>query len=142
VATLTGVTTTDALGTHTGVVVASFAGDTNYEAAISATGDLVVSQVPTSFSAVSGTAPLGGPAMLTATLISGVTNAGLSGEMVSFTLDGTSAGTATTDNNGVATVSNVATSDSAGTHSGVVIVTFAGDTDNSASNGTGDLIVS
>ena len=48
VATLTGVATTDGLGTDTGGVVASFAGDSSNGAASNATGNLVVSQAATS----------------------------------------------------------------------------------------------
>ena len=85
-------------------MVASFAGDTNYVAAANATGDLVVSQAATTLGSVSGTASFGGDATLTATLTSSVTNAGASGETVSFTLDGTSVGTAVTNSSGVATL--------------------------------------
>jgi hypothetical protein len=139
VATLTGVTTSDAAGTDTGGVVASFAGDDNYSAA-SGTGNLVVSQAATSLTNVSGTAS-GGSATLTATLISSVTNQGIVGETVSFTLDGTSVGTAVTGSNGVATLSGVTTSDSQGTYTGDIVANFAGDTNYLLSQGTGNLTV-
>jgi hypothetical protein len=142
VATLTGVATTDAVGTHTGVVVASFAGDANYVAAPNASGDLVVSKAATAVASVAGTASFGGTATLTATLTSTVTNHGISGESVSFTLDGTSVGSATTDSSGVATLTGVATSDPVGTHTGVVVASFAGDTNYVSSSGTGNLVVS
>jgi hypothetical protein len=99
-----------------------------------------VSQAATSITSVSGTAT-GGTATLTATLISSVTDTGVSGETVSFTLDGTSVGTAVTDNSGVATLSGIATSDSQGSYSDDVIANFAGDTNYLLSQGTGDLTV-
>jgi hypothetical protein len=140
VATLSNVTTSDAPGIDTGGVAAKFAGDSTY-AASNGTGNLTVSQAGTTFSAVSGTAN-GGTADLTATLLSSVTNAGISGQTVTFKLDGTSVGTAITNGSGVATLTGVPTSDSAGTHTGDVVVNYAGDTDYSASQGTGDLDVS
>ena len=139
VATLTGVATSDAVGTDTGGIAASFAGDSN-DAASSGTGNLVVSQAATAINSVSGTAS-GGTASLTATLTSSVTGSGLSGQTVSFTLDGTSVGTATTDSSGVATLTGVATSDAVGTDTGGVVANFAGVTDYVASSGTGNLVV-
>lgn len=141
VATLAGVATSDAVGTDTGGVVASFAGDSS-NLASTGTGNLVVSQAPTTLGSVSGTATYGGTASLTATLTSTATGAGISGETVSFTLDGTSVGTAVTNSSGVATLTGVATSDAVGTDSGGVVASFAGDTNNAASSGTGDLVVS
>jgi hypothetical protein len=143
VATLTGVATSDPVGTHTGVVVASFAGDSNYNAAANGTGDLTVSKSDTTLGSVSGAASFGGTATLTATLTSSTTSHGISGETVTFTLDGTSVGTAMTNSSGVATLTGVATSDPVGTHTGVVVASFAGDSNyNAATNGTGDLTVS
>ena len=142
VATLTGVTTTDDAGTDTGGVVASFAGDSSF-GATNASGNLVVSQAATTLGSVSGTAAFGGTATLTATLTSQVTNAGASGETVSFTLDGTSVGTAVTNSSGVATLTGVATTAAVGTDTGGVVASFAGDTNYSAAtNATGDLVVS
>ena len=109
----------DPVGTHTGVVAANFAGDTNY-ASTSGTGDLVVSQAGTQLLTISGTSTYGGPATLTATLKSSTTSQPIVGETVAFTLDGTSAGTAITDSNGVATLTGVTTTDTAGSHTGVV----------------------
>jgi hypothetical protein len=141
VATLSGVATADALGTDSGGVVARFAGDINYISS-NATGDLDVTQ-PTSLTGVSGTANFGGTATLTATLVSSATNAGISGETVSFTLDGTSVGTAVTDSSGVATLTGVATTDGAGTDTSGVVASFAGDsTYSAATNATGNLVVS
>ena len=138
VATLTGVATTDAVGSA-GVVVASFAGDSTF-AASSGTGSLTVAQAATTLSAVSGTASFGGTATLTATLTSNVTGQGISGETVSFTLDGGTAVTGTTNSSGVATVT-VASTDPVGS-TGVVVASFAGDTNfSAAANVTGSLTV-
>src|SRR5579859_4210337 len=89
--------------------------------------------------AASGT--FGGTADLSATLSSGGT--GLSGKSVAFTLNGSSAGSATTDGSGVATVSAVSlTGINAGSYPGVVGASFTGDAGFTASTGTGDLTVS
>ena len=77
-------------------------------------GDLNVGQAATALSTVSGTASFGGTATLTATLTSSATSTPVSGETVNFTLDGTSVGTAVTNSSGVATLSNVATTDARG----------------------------
>jgi len=142
VATLTGVATTDSAGTHTNVVVASFAGDSNYNAATNATGNLVVTQAGTTTTAVSGTASFGGTATLTATLTSTATTAGVAGETISFMLDGTAVGTMMTNSSGVATLMGVTTSDPVGTHNNVVVANFAGDANYTSSNGMGNLVVS
>ena len=129
-------------GTDIGGVVASYAGSTNFVAASNATGDLVVSQAPTSLGTVGGTAT-GGLATLTATLTSLVTNAGIAGETVDFTLDGVPVGSIMTDASGVATLPNVPTSDGTGTDSGGVVASYAGSANYvAAADGTGDLIVS
>jgi hypothetical protein len=141
VATLTGVATTHNAGTDTGGIVASYAGSGNFNAATNVTGDLVVSPAATTLTSVSGTAT-GGEATLAATLMSSVTNQGISGQTVDFTLDGTDVGTATTNSSGVATLSNVATSDPTGTHTGAVVAKFTATTNLLASTGTGDLVVS
>jgi hypothetical protein len=144
VATLSGVPTSDPAGTTTGAVVASFAGDKNFKPS-QATGDIVNSQSGSALNSVSGTATFGGTASntatLTATLTSTTTSQPISGETVSFTLDGTSVGTATTDSNGVATLT-ATTTDTVGTHTGVVGASFAATSSFGASSGTGDLVVS
>ena len=140
VATLTNVATSDDVGTISGDVVASFAGNTNYQAAANGTGNMVVSPAATTLTSVSGTAA-GGLATLTATLTSSATNAGISGQTVSFTLDGTTVGTATTNAAGLATLSSVPTSDSVGTQTADVVASFTAVTDYQASQGTGNLTV-
>jgi hypothetical protein len=140
VATLSGVTTTDPVGTHNGAVVATFAGDTNYIVS-NATGNLVVGQAATSISSISGTASVGGPATLTATLRSSATDLPITGGTLDFSLDGKFVGVGVTNNSGAATLSGVATTDSAGSHVGVVSVRRAGDPNYDASTGTGNLPV-
>jgi len=133
---------TDSAGSHAGAVVASFAGDSNYNAATNASGTLTVTPAGTTTTAVSGSAPLGGTATLTATLTSTETNAGIPNETVTFTLNGTTlTPTATTNSSGVATLTGVATTDGVGMYPGVVGATFAGDSNYTTSNGTGDLTV-
>jgi uncharacterized protein YidB (DUF937 family) len=141
VATVTGATTTDGVGTYPSAVVASFAGDADYSTAANATGTLVVGQAPTTLSSVSGTAMYGGTATLMATLTSTATNQPLSGETVTFTLGGATY-TAVTNNSGMATLTGATTTAGAGTDTGAVVVSFAGDTDNAMSSGTGNLVVS
>ncbi len=140
VATLSGVPTSDTVGTDTGGVVAYYAGSIQEKSSI-ASGDLTVSALATSVASVSGTANFGGSATLVATLTSTSTGQGISGETVSFTLDNTSVGTATTDSSGVATLSGVTTTDAAGTYTDNVVASFAGDSTYAASSGTGDLTV-
>ena len=140
VATLSGVSTSDSAGTDTGGVVSYYAGSIRNKTSI-ASGDITVSEPATSVGAISGTATFGGTATLSATLTSSLTGAGISGETVDFTLGGTSVGSATTNSSGVATLTGVATTYTAGTNSGVVGASFAGDSENAASSSTGDLTV-
>jgi hypothetical protein len=142
IATLPGVTTSDAVGTDTGGVFAFYAGNINAKST-TGTGDLTVSQANTTLTSVSGTATFGGTATLTATLMSAVTGKPISGQTVTFTLDGTPVSTpGVTNSEGVATVTGVTTTDDAGTHVGVVVANFAGDSDFNKSTGTGNLTVS
>ena len=90
---------------------------------------------------VSGTAHFGGPATLTATLTT-ASGQVISGVPVSFTLDGAFAGVAVTDSSGVATVSDIPTSDAVGTDTGGVFAYFAGDINVKSSIASGDLTVS
>ena len=99
--------------------------------AAQATTTVQLSQIqqPTSLSAVSGTGTYAGTATLTATLTAG--GSPLAGKTVTFTLSNgttlTSVGSATTDANGVATLSNVSLAGfNAGTFSGAVGASFAG----------------
>jgi hypothetical protein len=141
VAMLTGVSTSATAGSANNIV-ASFEGAKSYRAS-SATGQLTINQAGTTLASVSGTASFGGTATLNATLTSSVTGAGIAGETVNFTLDGTSVGSAVTDSNGVVSLTGVATTDTAGTDNGGVVASFAGDITNAAApNATGALTVS
>ena len=100
-------------------------------------GDLTVTQAPTSLTSVSGTTAFGGPATLMATLTSTVTDLGIAGETIDFTLDGVPVGTAVTDSSGVATLTEVPTSDPAGTDPGGVVANFGGDVNYQSSQGVG-----
>jgi hypothetical protein len=95
-------------------------------------------QQATSISSVSGSGTYGGTASLTATLKAGTTP--LSGKSISFTINGSAAGTATTDASGVATLSGASLSGiNAGT--GTVGASFAGDSGFLGSSGSGSLTV-
>jgi len=94
-----------------------------------------------SLTSVSGTASSGGPATLTAT-VNSASGQAVPNLPVSFTLDGAFAGVAVTDSNGVATLSDVPTSDAVGTDTGGVFAYFAGNINLKTSVGTGDLTVS
>ena len=142
VATLTGVTDSNSIGTDTGAVVASFAGSGNYAAASAVAGDLVTSQNITSLTSVGGTSTFGSTASLTATLINSTTLGGITGKTVTFSLDGKVVGTATTNSSGVATLGGLSNSDAVGTVDNAVSVSFAGDSGNTASTGSGNLVVS
>ena len=94
--------------------------------------------------AVSGTGPYASTATLTATLVYG--NSPVAGKLVTFSLvsaDGTtSVGSATTNASGVATLSDVSLAGlSAGTDSGSVIASFAGDATYAATSASGNLVV-
>ena len=82
-------------------------------------------------------------ATLTATLTAAGTGSGVSGEVVDFTLGGTPVGTATTDADGVATLSGVDSSAyAAGSYSGAVGASYAGDAtyNYGSSSGSGTLL--
>ena len=103
--------------------------------------DLTGKPTATTINSVSGTATFGGTATLTATLES-ATGTGLAGQVISFTLGGAFAGTAITNSSGVATLTGVPQSDTAGTSTGAVVASFAGDSTNLLSQNQGDLVVS
>jgi parallel beta-helix repeat protein len=97
------------------------------------TGETVLSVTPS-------TGTYGGTVSLSATLTSGGT--GVSGKTISFTLSGSAVGSAITNGSGVATLTGVRLAGiGAGTHTGYIGASFAGDTGYSASSGTADLTV-
>ena len=100
---------------------------------------------PMNLSAVAGSGIYAGTASLTATLTAG--GAPLAGKIVAFTLTSgttvTPVGSATTDANGVATLSGVSLAGfSSGTFTGAVGASFAGDATDATSSTVGDLTVS
>jgi hypothetical protein len=97
-------------------------------------------QANTSLTVNSAAGTYGGTVNLSASLTSG--GSSVSGKSVSFTLNGSSAGTATTATNGVATLNNVGLAGiGAGTYSTGVGVSFAGDTNYTGSSGSNSLTV-
>ena len=85
---------------------------------------------------------LRGTATLTATLTSSVTSSRISGQTLTFSLGGTSVGTAVTNSSGVATLTGVTNTYAVGTQTGAVTVSYTATTDYAASSGTGNLVVS
>ena len=121
---------------------ANQAGNANYNAAPEATQTLSVARAttPTTLTAVSGSGTYGDSATLRATLraSSGV----LAGKTVSFTLNGTPVGDDVTDDDGNATLTGVdLTGVDAGTQTGAVTASFAGEDGLGGSSESGDLTV-
>ncbi len=117
---------------------ASFAGDSvpfpPYGGSNSSTKQLTVSATATSLTVPDASGPYGGSVNLTATLASGAGQTGISGQMITFYLNGSSVGPATTNNSGVATLNNVSIAGiEGGTYPGYIKASFAG-------NGTYDAI--
>jgi hypothetical protein len=140
VATLSGVSISGiSVGTHSGYVAASFAGDGSYLTS-SGSNSLTVNQVATSLTVSPASGDYGGTANLSATLTSG--GAGVAGATIYFTLNGTAAGSAVTDTNGVATISVASLSGiDTGTYPAGVGASFGGSTNYVASSGTNSLTV-
>jgi hypothetical protein len=118
-----------------GVISVALANHQNF------TPNLTMPQAASSMSGVSGTAT-GGTATLTATLTSPTTTQGIPGKTITFTLDGAFAGQAVTNVSGIATLSDVITTDASGTDTGGVAASFAGDIHFKSTSATGDLVVS
>ncbi len=86
------------------------------------------------------TGTYGGTTTLSATLTAG--GDGVGGKTIDFTLNGTGVGSATTDTNGIATLSGVSLSGlDAGSYPGFVGASFAGDTTHGPSSGSTSLTV-
>jgi uncharacterized delta-60 repeat protein len=101
---------------------------------------LTITDDDTSLSAISGTGTYAGTGTLTATL--SAYGGPLSGQTITFSIFGTAVGTATTDANGVATLSNVSLpNSSAGTYNQGVGATFAGDATYGSKVATGLLTI-
>src|SRR4029077_6123743 len=100
-----------------------------------------VNVAPTTLTVASATGPFDGTAALSATLIR-TANGPISGKTVTFTVNGSPAGSATTDASGVATVATASlTGINAGSYPAGVGASFAGDASYGTSNGTGALTV-
>lgn len=91
-------------GIYNNYFTAGFTATANYKAG-SGSGNLTVSQVPTSLSVDDKQGLLGGSVTLTAALTS--SSAGLSGMSVNFKVNGVSKGSALTDAGGKATLNNI-----------------------------------
>ncbi len=132
---------TAAAGSHT--ITASFAGDTTYTAS-SGTGTLTVTAgsktIATAITVPNVSGVQGKAVNLTATLKRTDTNAVVGSKTITFKVDNTQVGTATTNASGVATLSyTIASTATAGSHT--ITASFAGDTTYTASSGTGTLTV-
>jgi len=128
-------------GTYPIAIGASFAGDTNYLSS-SGTGTLTVNQASTGLAVDPASGTYGGTTTLTATLTAG--GVGVANQTVTFTLNGISVGSATTDGSGVVTLQNVSLAGiNAGTYPGYVRASFDGTgTNYASSSGTGTLTIS
>ena len=106
----------------------------------SASTDVTVGQpATTTLTVAPASGTYGGSTTLSATL---TTPGGpLVGESVSFSLNGTPAGSAVTDASGIASVSVALGTTAAGSYPGGVTASFAGDPNNKASNGSNSLTV-
>jgi hypothetical protein len=97
-------------------------------------------QAPTMLTVAPASGTYGGTAVLTATLTSAGT--GVAGKTVSFTLNGSPAGSGATDGSGVATVAAASLAGiGAGTYPGGVAAAFAGDSDYTSTTGADTLTV-
>ena len=111
---------------------ASFAGDSvpfpPYGGSNSSTKQLTVNATATSLTVADASGPYGGSVTLTATLASGAGQTGVSGQTITFYLNGSSVGSASTNNSGVATLNNVSIAGIAGgTYPAYISATFAAD---------------
>ena len=106
----------------------------------SASATVTVAQpVSTSIAVAAASGTFGGSATLSATL----TSAGgpLAAKAVSFTLNGSPAGSAVTDATGLASVTASLAGIAAGSYPGAITASFAGDANDSAASGSGSLTV-
>jgi hypothetical protein len=100
------------------------------------------SRFGTALAVDAATGAYGGTTALSATLTRTSDSAAVSGKSVSFTLDGTSVGSATTNASGVATLSGVSLAGiDAGTYPGAVAASFTADATHTGSSGSASLTV-
>ena len=129
-----------AAGSYT--ITYSYAGDSNFNSATNASTTLTVTGAATTLSVNAASGTYGGTVNLSATLTLTSGGSGVSGKTISFTLNGNSVGTSTTNGSGVATLNAVSLSGiNAGTYPTGVAASFAGDSANLASSGTASLTV-
>jgi hypothetical protein len=115
--------------------------DGNYSASDSSSLSLTVTIPTAALSVTPASGTYGGSVNVSATLTAGGTP--LSGKTISFTLNGTSVGTATTNASGVASLAGVGLGAiNAGTYATGVGASFAGDSSYSAASGSNALTVS
>ena len=125
-------------GAHT--ITASYSGGGADFAAGAGTAVVDVGQATTMSLSASSAATYGGTVALTATLLSGGT--GVPNEMVTFSVHGTSVGTATTNANGVAMLAAASVAGlNAGSYSGYLAASFAGDATYAAESAVANLTV-
>ena len=125
-------------GSH--AVVGCYDGTSSFAAS---NGNVVqtVNAAPTTLTVTSASGTFGGTAALSATLTR-TSDGPISGKTVTFTLNGSPAGTATTDASGVATIAAASLgSINAGSYPTGVGASFGGDASFGASSGTGALTV-
>ena len=127
------------VGTYVNAIGAMFAGDADYNEN-SGSADVTVNKANTSLSVDPASGALGGTVSLAAVLLLG--DYAVSGVSISFTLNGVYMGSATADDSGIATLPNVSIAGiAAGTYTGAIGASFAGDATFNASNGSADLTV-
>ena len=127
------------VGTYVNAIGAMFAGDADYNES-SGSADVTVNKANTSLSVGPASGALGGTVSLAAVLLLG--DYAVSGVSISFTLNGVYMGSATADDSGTATLPNVSIAGiAAGTYTGAIGASFAGDATFNASNGSADLTV-
>ena len=150
-------TTTDASGQYTIAsvapgtynVTASATGYTSATVSVTVMAGITTTQdfalvastgTSTSLAVATASGTYGGTAILSATLTASGT--GVSGKSISFTLNGSPVGSASTDGSGIATLSNASLSGiGAGTYASGVGASFGGDGSYASSSGTNSLTV-
>src|SRR5207237_3110496 len=123
-------------------ITANYAGDTKHNTS-SGTTQLTINTLPaTTLTVNAATGTFGGTVDLTATLSSGSSGVSVNNKTITFTLNGTSVGTAPTNTSGVATKTGVSLAGIAiGTYPGGIVATFSGDGTLNGSTGSNTLTV-
>ncbi|MFL5493448.1 MAG: beta strand repeat-containing protein, partial [Gemmatimonadales bacterium] len=121
-------------------LTATYAGDPNFNGSTSATASHTVNVPATVLTVAPASGIFGGTAALSATLTS--SGSPVAGKSISFSLNGSSAGSATTDASGVASIAAASLGAiNAGTYPTGVAASFAGDAGFGTSSGTNSLTV-